>query len=241
MPCRIIPLLILLAALGPALPAPAQTAEAQTTETQTTGAELGPFLFSDIRAGTARQDLAALPGMYDCSAELGAEALCLDGVEHLGRDWAADFAFHRGRLTAVSLVRPFDRSLYLDAFAAITKRSALVAMQSEEGTLDLIRMLAEDADGQHFTDTVTGFEARGLRASRLAYVFLDKLSIAPVSDKAGDLSTLTAWAGPGLVRTVLVLHAGEPGRNTGPTGATEWLALVFEAPIFQKDFSEMAE
>ena len=216
-----IPLLVLVCLLGPV-----RTGGAQETATTAAG-QGGPVLFQDFRFNDPRQDLTGRPGMYDCSADLGAEALCLDGVEYLGRDWAADFAFSRGRLIAVGLVRPFDRSLYLDAFAAVTKYSALVAMETEDQTLDLIRLLAENTDGQRFSDTVTAFEADGMEASRLAYIFLDKRSIATAAGKAGDLDTLTAWADPAVVRTVLVLYS--EGANGGQ-GPTDWLALLFQAP-----------
>ena len=211
---------LFLLALAALLPCPARAQEAAEPQ--------GPVLFGSHRAGEPRQAVAGLPGVYDCSADLGPEALCLDGAEYLERDWALDFAFADGRLAAVGLVRPFDHGLYLDVFAAVTKRSALVAMQTEAESLDLVRLLAENPDGQRFSDTVTAFEAEGMRAARLAYVFLDKASIAPLADKAGDLPTLTVWAGPGLVRTVLVLYAQPADGRTD--GQSDWLAVQFEAP-----------
>ncbi len=165
--------------------------------------------------------------MYDCSSGREPGALCLDGVEHLGRDWTADFAFDQDRLAAVSLVRPFDPSLYLDAFAAITAR----AQPWWPCNPTRASWTLSGCWPRAWTTGNSRTRSPGSRNAACAPHGWPTCSWTsapspPLTGKAGDLATLTVWAGSGLVRTVLVLHGG----NTGTNKEGDWLAVVFEAP-----------
>lgn len=184
----------------------------------------GPTLFGDYAFGMPRQSLAALPGVYDCSADLGRESLCLDNVAWLNHRWELDFHLHQGRLVAVSLATGFSRDLYLDTFAAMIQDGALALLQTDKEALDVIALLDEKGQSKEFDRAVTEFEAKGMEQGGLAYVFVEKKAVAVAAGKARNLGELMAGADRSVRRSVLVLTHGE---------GQDWLTAIFEAPCME--------
>ncbi|MGE4503740.1 MAG: hypothetical protein AB7D51_00205 [Desulfovibrionaceae bacterium] len=199
-----------------ALPSPPRPALAQ----QPAPVGEGLPLFAEFAYGQTPEELAAAEGAYDCTEAIGRQALCIDGREHLGQAWDAVLEFRSGRLVLVTLFTPFGSDIYQKTFHDLAKAYRLVAMQSQEPTLDMVALEAAQGPSSAYSGTVVDYESRGMENRSLAYVLLERAALP--AKPAKDAVELRARALPSVLEAGVVLTTDDQGRD--------WLALSYSRP-----------
>lgn len=151
----------------------------------------------------------ATQGYYDCSEDIGAKALCLDGVKFIDQDFTAVLVFSAEKLISVSLVAGFDQALYAKAIGALTQSFTLVTLADSNSQLDLLDLANKSASRADYTTALANYESVGLNSGNLTYTFVEK----NVTVK-GYKSFVTALAtAPDNARTAELMVASEGADN----------------------------
>lgn len=112
-------------------------------------------------------------GFYDCSADVGATARCIDDVNFIDQNFTAGLVFSGDKLIMVSLFAPYDRDLYGRAIGALAKSFGLVALTDGKSMLDLIDLAAKAKNRDEYTAKLTNYESVALNANELTYSFIE--------------------------------------------------------------------
>lgn len=115
-------------------------------------------------------------GYYDCSAEIGATARCLDDVDFLDQKFTAALVFSGDKLMLVSLFAPYDRDLFARAAGALAKTFTLVSLADGKSVLDLIELAGKAKNNDEYTATLTNYESVALTANNVTYSFVEGLT-----------------------------------------------------------------
>lgn len=166
-------------------------------------------LFGQFHHGQPYSELAALEQAYDCSELMGSKALCLDGLEFLGREWATVLEFTKDQLTLVALFTPFSRDIYVKTFKELSRDFRLVAMQSGQPALDIVALEAELGPHAPYSGQVVDYEQAGMAASNLTYVLLEKSALSELS--ASSAMQMRALAAPSVREVGVVLYKDSQG------------------------------
>jgi len=78
-------------------------------------------LFKKYAYGAPVSEFNTQPGYYDCSADVGPGAICLDDVEFVGSKFTAALVFSGDKLYMLSLIREFDNDTYTKTMGALAK------------------------------------------------------------------------------------------------------------------------
>ena len=130
-------------------------------------------LFKDYAYGAPSSEFTAAPGYYDCSADVGAGAICLDDVDFIGRKFTAALMFSDDKLYMLSLISEFDLDTYTKTMGALAKSFSLVAMADGSSQLDLVDLARKSASEVDFTAALNNYERVGLNAGNLTYSFIE--------------------------------------------------------------------
>lgn len=146
-----------------------------------------------------------LKGYYDCSEEVGGTALCLDDVDFLGHKFTAALIFSNSKLIMVSLISPFDQSLYATTIGSIGKTFSLSALTDGKSQLDMVQLAAKSSSREEFASKVSNYESAALNGGNLVYTFLEGV------DRNKKFTSLTSLleASPENIRVAEVVLAGE--------------------------------
>lgn len=116
-------------------------------------------------------------GYYDCSAEIGATALCVDDVKFVGHSFTAALLFSGDKLYMVSLLSTFEQQAYVQAVAALAKSFALVSLADASSQLDLLDLDRRN-NRQDFAAKLSSYESVAANAGNLTFTFIEGLDRA---------------------------------------------------------------
>ncbi|MCU1736132.1 MULTISPECIES: hypothetical protein [unclassified Pseudomonas] len=162
-------------------------------------------LFKSYAYGTPMADYKTADGYYDCSAEIGATALCLDNVDFIEHKFMAALVFSGAKLIMVSLVSPFDQDLYASAAGTLGKTFKLSALSDGKSQLDVIQLAATSPSREVFASKLQNYESGGLSGGTLSYTFIEGVDRdKKFTDIAAQLAAL-----PDNVRSAELMLTGE--------------------------------
>lgn len=131
-------------------------------------------LFRDLVYDTPIKEFDRAKGYYDCSADMGYTARCIDGVTFLGHKFDVQvLAFVNGRLRSVQLATPLTPEIYATLSKALIEGFTLVILQSGERRLDLIETVRKEGEAR-LGPKVTEFESVALNKGDLTYMFIEQ-------------------------------------------------------------------
>ena len=147
------------------------------------------LLFKDWAFGTSRSHIASLNDVYDCSSELGEEALCKKTFNFLGIEWEIAFMFLKDKLVNITLLTPFSSEKYAAIFSALDSFK-VVAFKSSSDILDIVELKRTIKDKNSLIRKLSQFEKQGLDNGNFNYVFLEKEAIKDFEASAENVSEL---------------------------------------------------
>jgi hypothetical protein len=131
-------------------------------------------LFRNLIYGTPIDQFGPKQGYYDCSADLGYTARCVDKVNFLGHAFELQIlAFTNGQLRSVELITEFQQEIYVTLLKALADNFTLVALQSAEARLDLIETARKEG-GSRVGAKVAELESIALEKGQLTYLFFEQ-------------------------------------------------------------------
>lgn len=157
-------------------------------------------------------------GYYDCSADIGGNALCLDNVDFIGHKFTAALIFSNSKLTVLSLVSPFDQTLSATAMGAIAKTFRLAGLSDGKSQLDIIELASSTSSNDAFESKLSNYESSAMSGGQVTYTFLEGLDR---SKKYSNVLKLLE-SSPDNVRSAEIMLSGK-----GPEAA---LIIRFSFP-----------
>lgn len=133
-----------------------------------------PKLFKDWAYKTPMASFSQELGFYDCAADFGAKAVCIDDVEFLGYPFGAVLSPTEGSLAEVMLVAEFDYDLYVKLMGALAGGFTLISMPGANDQLDLLHALQVSRNSQQFQSRLNDYETLGLSQGQLTYTFIEQ-------------------------------------------------------------------
>jgi len=131
-------------------------------------------LFRDLRYNSPISQFTKSRGYYDCSADLGYAARCVDKVKFLGHVFDTQILmFVDARLRSVQLITEFKPEIYSELLKALMKDFSLVILQNGERRLDLIELARKEGESK-LGPRVAEFESVSLNKGDLTYVFIEQ-------------------------------------------------------------------
>lgn len=174
-------------------------------------------LFKEHIYGASFSTYSNQAGYYDCSAEIGATALCVDDVKFVGHSFTAALLFSGEKLYMVSLLSSFEQQAYVQAVAALAKSFALVSLADASSQLDLLDLDRQN-NRQDFAAKLSSYESVAANAGNLTYTFIEGLDRAK---KYPNVTTAVAAAKDNTRAAELVIM---------DDGADSILAIRFSFP-----------
>jgi hypothetical protein len=175
-------------------------------------------LFKTYTYESALSGYTEADGYYDCSADVGGTAMCVDDVDFLGHKFTAALIFSSAKLIMVSLLSPFDQSLYATAIGSIGKTFSLSALSDGKSQLDIVQLAATASNRDEFTAKLSNYEAGALSGGQMTYTFFEGV------DRKKKYPNVTSLmqASPDNIRAAEILLTGE--------GAEAALVIRFSFP-----------
>ncbi|MBD9586833.1 hypothetical protein IB254_07160 [Pseudomonas sp. PDM03] len=165
----------------------------------------GDNLFKSYAYDTPLANYTEAAGFYDCSADVGATARCIDDVDFIDQKFTASLVFSDDKLIIVSLFTPYDRDVFARAIGALAKTFGLVALTDGKSVLDLVELTGKAKSKDEYTATLTNYESVALNANELTYSFFEGVT----SFKgASNVHSLMASA-PANIRGADLIVTGE--------------------------------
>jgi hypothetical protein len=131
-------------------------------------------LFRDLRYNSPISQFGTDRGYYDCSADLGYTARCVDDVKFLGHVFDTQILmFVDARLRSVQLVTEFKPEIYAGLIKVLMEDFTLIMLQSGERRLDLIELARKEGESK-LGPRVAEFESVSLNKGDLTYVFIEQ-------------------------------------------------------------------
>lgn len=129
-------------------------------------------LFKDFAYDAPKASFAK--GFYDCSADMGGDALCQDDVDFIGHKFTQVLVFEQKKLRNVALfVEPFDQAVYASATGALAKSFTLSALADGKSQLDLLELARTTRDRNAYVTKVNNYESQGLSGGDMTYTFFE--------------------------------------------------------------------
>lgn len=159
--------------------------------TQVVAAEQ-PKLFKDWAYNTPMTVFTEAQGYYDCSADFGSKALCIDDVDFLGSTFGAVMIPNDGHLFSVMLASEFDQGLYAKAIGTLAKGFTMVAMRGTSDQFDMVEAIRSSGNVQTFQTKMNDYETLNLNQGQLTYVFLEQPAEKVRLHKSAHAATVAA-------------------------------------------------
>jgi hypothetical protein len=170
----------------------------------------GDNLFKSYAYDTPLANYTESAGFYDCSAQVGATAKCIDDVDFIDHKFTASLIFSGDKLMIVSLFAPYDRDLFGRAIGALGKTFGLVALSDGKSMLDLVELAGKVKNKDEYSAKVTNYESIALNANDLTYSFIEG---ATSLKGAANAHSMMASA-PANVRGADLIVSGEGDEST---------------------------
>ena len=136
-------------------------------------------LFKGYAYHTPLENFTTAKGYYDCSAEIGGTARCIDDVDFVGTKFTGALIFSDGKLVMVSLVTPYEQGAYTKAYTTLSKTFMLISMTDDKTLLDLVDLAATSKSKEQYLSKASSYENVGLSAGNLTYTFLEGAEVKP--------------------------------------------------------------
>lgn len=131
-------------------------------------------LFKDYVYGSQYDAFAKQDGYYDCSAEVQAQALCIDDTSFAGHDYTTALIFSKNNLYMLSLIAELDQDRYVSTIGALANSFDLLLLANSTSQLDLIELARTSRNESEYTAKLSSYENVGLNASSITYTFFEK-------------------------------------------------------------------
>lgn len=130
-------------------------------------------LFKLYEFNQTKSDFSEDDGFYDCSADFGRDALCLDSIDFIEHEFGAVFYFMGDQLISVMLINEYEEQLYYQLAGALAKTFSLAAMDGDSERLDLLELVRTAEDRAEYDAKVSTFENFNLERGELTYIFIE--------------------------------------------------------------------
>jgi|GEM_PF-1130568 len=131
-------------------------------------------LYKDFAYDAPKAGFVKAKGFFDCSADIGGDALCQENVDFIGHKFLQVLAFDGQKLKNVALVaQPFEQAVYASATAALSKGFVLAALANGTSQLDLIELAKKSANRNDYVTQLSNYESQSLNAGNLTYTFFE--------------------------------------------------------------------
>lgn len=199
-------------------------------------AEQGTRLFKDWHYGQHIDQFPRSQGYYDCSDDLGAWALCHDGVAFLERQFQGQLFFaDDGTLVSAALLADYSDDLYASVVGALVRNFALVYAEGPAGTFDMVQHIHEGtfSDERSLQLALSEFETEQLRHGYIGMTMVDQAGLGRIRESA-SVEELLLDLSPGVRASDVYVYEDD---YWGPT-----LETTFYLPARQLNrFQEKAE
>lgn len=162
-------------------------------------------LFKNYAYDTPLKNYTEAAGYYDCSADVGATARCIEDVGFLDQKFTAALTFTGDKLTGVSLITLYDRDLFTRTIIALSKTFGLVSMSDGKSVLDLVELAGKSKSKDEYTARLQNYETVGLSSNDMTYTFLEGVTSFSGHTNASSLMA----AVPANVRAAEFVVSGE--------------------------------
>ena len=164
------------------------------TTASTTNAAEPIKLYKNYKFGTDFRTIKKIKGAYDCSEDLGEDALCVEDQKFLGIDVVLGFNFYNKKLSQVSVIMSFNQPNNVKVFSALNKKFTLVQMKNMAGqTLDVVNLTNTKPKSQ-LQATVQQFEQIALASGEITYSYFETETIRPFFAKSRSILDLVKQA-----------------------------------------------
>ena len=178
-------------------------------------------LFKGYAYHTPLENFTTAKGYYDCSAEIGGTARCIDDVDFVGTKFTGALIFSDGKLVMVSLVTPYEQGAYTKAYTTLSKTFMLISMTDDKTLLDLVDLAATSKSKEQYLSKASSYENVALSAGNLTYTFLEGAEVKPNLKSALSLLAVA----PDTARSADLIVSGQ--------GAEAFLIMRFSYPKFE--------
>lgn len=162
--------------------------------------EPGTTLFRDLRYDAPISAFGEAQSYYDCSADVGATARCIDNVKFLGHTFDTQLLIFVGdRLRGVGLKTRFKLEIYNVLMRALAADFTMIMMESADRRLDLVD---KESIQRILLPPATQFESIGLQKGDLTLSFVE-LPAAAVKKFPTALAAITE--SPRTTRNAVVI------------------------------------
>jgi hypothetical protein len=159
---------------GPVVAAFLLFASAVPAWAQGAAQSVGTSLFRDLRYDAPIRAFGEAQGYYDCSADIGMTARCLDDVKFLGHSFGTQIlVFVDDRLRSVQLAAEFKPEIYLSLMKALAEGFTLIMLQSDDRRFDVIETARKEGEVR-LRARLSEFESIGLKKGDLTYSFIER-------------------------------------------------------------------
>jgi hypothetical protein len=129
--------------------------------------------------------VAKIEGVYDCTAEVGEDALCLPGQKYDDIDTMVILRFYYNKLLQVNISFKYDEQTHLKLFKKLNSEYIFLAMKSKIGSFDIVEQKKKIPN--KYLDEIQRFENIALEKGNISYVFLDKKYAAPLVNESKSI------------------------------------------------------
>ena len=144
-------------------------------------------------------------GFYDCSADVGATARCLDDVGFIDHKFTASLVFSGDKLVIVSLFTPYDRDVFARSIGALSKTFGLLALTDGKSVLDLVDLAGKVKNKDEYAAKLSNYESVALAANDLTYTFFEGITSASGASSAHSVVA----SAPDNIRGADLIVSGE--------------------------------
>ncbi len=141
-------------------------------------------LYKDFSYGTSKGDILKIKDIYDCSDEIGEDALGVDNNTFAGLEMSLVFIFSEEKLVKVSLIFDYDEDKYIKLFGAINSKFTLISIHGDDKQLDLITLYKKEPGNA--MSKINDFENIALGKGNITYIFFDKENSQKFSPKVSN-------------------------------------------------------
>lgn len=130
-------------------------------------------LFKEYAYGNAYSTFANQPDYYDCSADLQAQALCVDDVSFAGHDYTAALVFSKDKLFMLSLMADLDQERYVSTVGALANSFSLLMLSDGSSQLDMVELAKASRNNSEYAAKISSYESVAMNAGNITYTFFE--------------------------------------------------------------------
>lgn len=169
-----------------------------------------PKLFKSWTYGSPDSGYSEAEGFYDCSAEVGSPARCIEEVDFLGHSFGAILLFNNQQLQSVALAADFSQDIYVKSVGALSKTFTMALMRGSNDQLDIIELARIRGGKENFMAQLNNYETLNLQQGQLTYLYLEQPAAALMTRNNAVDATLNAPADVRSAELSVTDNDGEP-------------------------------